>query len=39
MTYNNKSLKIWPFPCSHDYRTKNYETKGSILNYEFIKAY
>jgi hypothetical protein len=21
------------------YRTKNYETKGSILNYEFIKAY
>jgi hypothetical protein len=39
MTYNNKSLKIWLFPCSHAIELKNYETRGSILNYEFVKAY
>ena len=39
MTYNNKGLKIGlPF-YQLRYRTKNYETEGCILNYEFTKAY
>jgi len=39
MTYNNKGLKIrLPF-YQLCYRTKNYETKGCILNYELRKAY
>lgn len=39
MNYNNEGLKIRQMFYQLFYRTKNYETTGRILNYEYIKTY